>query len=188
MSLRRVPGRLVCLALDVSERGLIVRQTLDEYVDMTPGRNWTVANTLDRLRDDATNPAIDRDFHESALAKLFPFMEQMGRWQSSLKESWWEREWRHVGHLELPVTGVIWLCPEDEISQINDRVGRELIPWLDPRWGLEEIIAHLSGFLSARSAHSHGRLLSSANTTTSRSERGGNFPSAFQTPRCVRSR
>ena len=165
MSLRRVPGRLVCLALDVSEPGLIVRQTLDEYVDMTPGRNWTVANTLDRLRDDATNPAIDRDFHESA-----------------------EREWRHVGHLELPVTGVIWLCPEDEISQINDRVGRELNPWLDPRWGLEEIIAHLSGFLSARSAHSHGRLLSSANTTTSRSERGGNFPSALQTPRCVRSR
>jgi hypothetical protein len=116
------------------------------YVDMTPGRNWTVANTLDRLRDDITNPALGRDFHEAALAKLFPFMEQMGRWQNSLKEFWWEREWRHVGNLQIPGTGVIWLCPENEIGQINERVERELTPWLDPRWGLEEIIAHLSGF------------------------------------------
>jgi hypothetical protein len=116
------------------------------YVDMTPGRNWTIANTLDTLRVQITDPAIGRDFHESALAKLFPFMEQMGRWQNSLKEFWWEREWRHAGHLRIPETGVIWLCPENEIGQINERVGRELRPWLDPRWGLEEIIAHLSGF------------------------------------------
>ncbi len=116
------------------------------YVDMTPGRNWTIANTLDRLRDQLIDPAIGRDFHESALAKLFPFIEQMGTWQNSLKEFWWEREWRHVSDLEIPASGVIWLCPEDEIGQINERVGRELAPWLDPRWGLEEIIAHLSGF------------------------------------------
>ena len=44
------------------------------------------------------------------------------------------------------MTGVIWLCPEHEIGHINGRVRRELTPWLDPRWGLEEIIAHLSGF------------------------------------------
>jgi Putative abortive phage resistance protein AbiGi, antitoxin len=116
------------------------------YVDMTPGRDWTIASTLDRLRVQITDPATGRDFHESALAKIFPFMEQMGRWQNSLKEFWWEREWRHVGHLQIPETGVIWLCPENEIDEINERVGRELTPWLDPRWGLEEIIAHLSGF------------------------------------------
>jgi Putative abortive phage resistance protein AbiGi, antitoxin len=116
------------------------------YVDMTPGRNWTIAHTLDRLRDQTVDPAVERDFHESALAKLFPFIEQMGRWQNSLKEFWWEREWRHVGDLNLPASGVIWLCPEDEIGEVNARVGRELAPWLDPRWGLEEIIAHLSGF------------------------------------------
>jgi abortive phage resistance protein AbiGi (putative antitoxin) len=116
------------------------------YVDMTPGRSWTIAHTLDRLRDQILDPAVDRDFHESALAKLFPFIEQMGTWQNSLKEFWWEREWRHVGDFQIPATGVIWLCPEGEITQVNERVGRELSPWLDPRWGLEEIIAHLSGF------------------------------------------
>ena len=35
---------------------------------------------------------------------------------------------------------------EDEIDTISNRVGRELDPWLDPRWGLEEIVAHLAGF------------------------------------------
>lgn len=58
-------------------------------------------------------------------------------------EWWWEREWRHVGDLVLPPHGVIWLCPEDEIDSLNvDQ------PVIDPRWGLEQIIAHLAKFPS----------------------------------------
>jgi hypothetical protein len=91
--------------------------------------------------------AEGRDFHDTLPAQLFPFMEQMGTWpNANPKEFWWEREWRHAGNLELLATGVIWLCPESEIDQINVRVGRNLTPWIDPLWGLEEIVAHLAGF------------------------------------------
>jgi hypothetical protein len=125
------------------------------YVDQTGGadsHDWALSKTLDHLRDHvvAVSQEPDRDFHQSYLARIFPFMEQMGTWRTSApKEFWWEREWRHVGHLTLPDTGLIWLCPEDEIDAINARLGRELGTWLDPRWGLEEIIAHLAGFSAA---------------------------------------
>jgi hypothetical protein len=117
------------------------------YVDMTPGRDWVLRNAIEGLRDALVEQArADREnFHTYALARLFPFMEQMGTWLNSRKEFWWEREWRHVGHLNLPNSGLIWLFPEAEREAINERVGRELKPWLDPTWGLEEIIAHLSG-------------------------------------------
>jgi Putative abortive phage resistance protein AbiGi, antitoxin len=124
------------------------------YVDMTGGadsHDWTLARTLDWIRDQAVEAARadDRNFHEYTVAKLFPFIEQMGTWRDrSPKEFWWEREWRHAGNLELPDIGVIWLCPEREIDDVAERVGRKLVPWLDPRWGLEEIIAHLAGFPS----------------------------------------
>jgi Putative abortive phage resistance protein AbiGi, antitoxin len=120
------------------------------YVDMTTGQGdsheWHLAKTLNGLRDAAINAAAaDGDnFHDYTLAQLFPFFEQMGTWPNSKKEFWWEREWRHVGHLQLPYRGVIWLCPEDDIHQLSQRAGRELKPWLDPVWGLEEIIAHLA--------------------------------------------
>jgi hypothetical protein len=61
---------------------------------------------------------------------------------------WCERESRDV---PLAGTGVIWLCREDEIDRVNQRVGRVLEPWLDPRWGLEQIVAHLAGFALADS-------------------------------------
>lgn len=119
------------------------------YVDMTPGRDWVLRNAIEGLRDALLAQArADREnFHTYALARLFPFMEQMGTWptRGSRKEFWWEREWRHAGHLDLPESGLIWLCPEDEIQAINERAERELKPWIDPRWGLEEIIAHLGG-------------------------------------------
>jgi Putative abortive phage resistance protein AbiGi, antitoxin len=118
------------------------------YVDTTPGRDWTIANTLDYLRDAAAEHArADReDFHTYTFAKLFPFMEQMGTWPQGRKEFWWEREWRHVGHLSLPPVGVIWLCPAADIDAVTARAGYELKPWIDPTWGLEEIIAHLADF------------------------------------------
>jgi Putative abortive phage resistance protein AbiGi, antitoxin len=119
------------------------------YLDTTPGRDWTLANTLDGVRDAAVRQAQaeGENFHSYAITALFPFIEQMGTWPSgSRKEFWWEREWRHAGHLDLPATALIWLCPEADIDRVNGGAGYELKPWLDPMWGLEEIIAHLSGF------------------------------------------
>lgn len=123
------------------------------YVDMTTGtgdsHEWHLSKALDWLRDRMIEAAAadNRNFHDTTPAKLFPYIEQMGTWPNRTpKEFWWEREWRHVGHLPLPETSVMWLCPEDEIDAINNRVGRVLSPWIDPRWGLEEIVAHLAGF------------------------------------------
>jgi hypothetical protein len=122
------------------------------YIDQTGGVDshaWVLSRTLDYMRDWAVQHAQEggANFHDYTLAKLFPFIEQMGTWRDRPpKEFWWEREWRHVGNLVLPATGVIWLCPESEIGQVNERVRRVLTPWLDPRWGLEEIVAHLAGF------------------------------------------
>jgi hypothetical protein len=123
------------------------------YVDMTTGagdsHDWRLSRALDWLRDRMLEAAVedDRNFHETLPARLFPFIEQMGTWPNrGPKEFWWEREWRHTGDLAIPGSSVMWLCPEGEIDQINERVGRELTPWIDPRWGLEEIVAHLAGF------------------------------------------
>ncbi len=119
------------------------------YIDMTTGRDWTLAHSLDWLRDQMIEAAAadGRSFHDSLPAKLFPFIKQLGTWPNApSKEFWWEREWRHAGDLPLPATSVMWLCPEEEIDVIQQRVGRELKPWIDPRWGLEEIVAHLAGF------------------------------------------
>jgi hypothetical protein len=125
------------------------------YIDMTSGpgitREWELSRSLDWLRDRMIEAAEadDRNFHETLPARLFPFIEQMGSWPGTgraPKEFWWEREWRHRGNFELPATSVMWLCPENEIDTINARVGRTLAPWIDPRWGLEEIVAHLAGF------------------------------------------
>ena len=123
------------------------------YIDMTTGRGdshqWELSRALDWLRDRMIEAADadNRNFHETTPAKLFPFIEQMGTWPAAApKEFWWEREWRHAGHLTLPTTSVMWLCPEGEIDTIQQRLGRTLTPWIDPRWGLEEIVAHLAGF------------------------------------------
>ena len=117
------------------------------YVDMTPGHDWVLSPTLDGMRNAAVAQAQaeNENFHDYGLAKIFPFFEQMGTWPNRQKEFWWEREWRHVGDFTLPHRGMFWLCPEDEIDAINARAGYDLEPWVDPRWGLEEIIAHLAG-------------------------------------------
>jgi hypothetical protein len=119
------------------------------YVDMTPGRDWHIAAALNRLRDDAV---ASGDFHNHPAAQVFPFVEPMGVWDRP-REFWWEREWRHVGNFDLPGVGCFFLCPEDEIVDfVPQHEGEHVADWnrrkrrfLDPRWGLERIIAHLGG-------------------------------------------
>jgi hypothetical protein len=112
------------------------------YVDMTPGqkKSWALRNAIEQLRDEAIAAG---DFHEKPIAQVTPFFDQMGIWptRDSQKEFWWEREWRLVGDLALSSASMIWLCPEDEMESlfVSERV-------IDPRWGLEQIIAHLAKF------------------------------------------
>jgi hypothetical protein len=115
------------------------------YVDMTPGRDWVLKEALEQLKEDAI--ATGR-FHDQPFARLAPFLEQMGTWSElSRKEFWWEREWRCTRDLFLPQGKVIWLCPEDEIDDLERHDGLKLAdhePVIDPRWGLEQIIARLA--------------------------------------------
>jgi hypothetical protein len=58
-----------------------------------------------------------------------------------------------LGSFDLPPVGVIFLCPEDEIDVfVPEEPGEHVGEWnrrkrrfVDPRWGLERIIAHLAG-------------------------------------------
>jgi hypothetical protein len=108
------------------------------YVDQTPGHDW-ITRSLDNLIE------IDKDglFTNPEIEKIMPFIEQMGTWNNSSKEFWWEREWRHIGNFTLP-DHFIGLCPEDKIEEFEGE--NDGIPFIDPDWGMEEIIGHLAGF------------------------------------------
>ena len=114
------------------------------YVDMTPGHDWLTVplDTIVKTAIEAGN------FETSNIAKIAPFIEQMGTQPGNYcKEFWWEREWRHRGDFDLP-TRFIGLCPEaeaPELSTLAGGLGYQAV-WLDPIWGLEEIIGHLAGF------------------------------------------
>ena len=125
------------------------------YVDMTPtGHDW-LAHPLWELKNQAS---VSGDFHNQPIARLLPFFDWMGGpfpGNPTSKEFWWEREWRHPGSLKLgPIWDkIIWLCPEEKHDAFQERV-RAATPegephsrvFIDPRWGLEEIVAHLAGF------------------------------------------
>jgi Putative abortive phage resistance protein AbiGi, antitoxin len=120
------------------------------YVDCTPGRPWKLALALDALRDQAKKT---KNFHGTNAAKILPFIDRMGTWEGRRREFWWEREWRHIGNLSLssPHTVTLWLRPESEIEDFRSEMGETGFPdaatarFIDPRWGLERIIAHLAG-------------------------------------------
>jgi hypothetical protein len=111
------------------------------YVDMTPGRDWEISAAANALRELARTSG---DFHNHPAARILPFIEGMGTWPNRQKEFWWEREWRHVSDMSIPSRGVVWLCPEEKIDDFEDAVGERVAAWVDPRWGLEQIIAHLA--------------------------------------------
>lgn len=123
------------------------------YVDMTVGHDWQIVHALNALRDEAIASGA---FHQQPVARVLPFVEPMGTWTSTggtAREFWWEREWRKVGTLHIPPGSAIFLCPEDEIEEFVPRRADEATrDWnrrkrrfVDPRWGLERIIAHLAG-------------------------------------------
>ena len=125
------------------------------YLDITPGHDW-LTNPVNAL----VNEAIEKgDFHNQPIAKLTPFLEQMGSrpngndpWDRGYKkEFWWEREWRHVGDFSLPSRYIV-LCPSAEIPEIKAVIDGLLpiyepdkVSYIDPRWSLEMIIGRLAG-------------------------------------------
>jgi Putative abortive phage resistance protein AbiGi, antitoxin len=119
------------------------------YVDITPGHDWLMK---------PINAVIEREivrrkrFRKSPLAQIAPFIEQMGSGLGKSgygyrKEFWWEREWRHRGDFHFSLSDVaLGLAPErriDTFEKFTDRLGRGIL-FVDPKWGLEKIIAHLA--------------------------------------------
>jgi hypothetical protein len=125
------------------------------YVDMTPSGHEWLANPLTELKNEAV---ASSDFHAQPIAKLLPMFDWMGGPfpnSDTSKEFWWEREWRHRGSLSLAGIWqkIIWLCPAAERQDFERHV-LEATPqgerasglFIDPAWGLEEIVAQLAGF------------------------------------------
>jgi len=121
------------------------------YLDMTQGYEW-LTHAVDALVTQALANGAQLDAHP--IARLAPFIEQMFTHRDEnqnvirRKEFWWEREWRKVGPLVLPQR-VIVLCPESEFEQFAAVVdGNALLSacFIDPRWGLEQIISRLAGY------------------------------------------
>jgi hypothetical protein len=110
----------------------------------------TIAKALNKLRDDAIASGA---FHQQPVARVFPFVEPLGKFERGPREFSWEREWRRVRTLHFGEHSAIFLCPEDEIEEfVPPREGEATSEWdrrnrrfVDPRWGLERIMAHLSG-------------------------------------------
>lgn len=128
------------------------------YIDISTrgGRDWLtvpvnelVAQAIERCTDsyghlDAATLA------DEPILRLTPFFEQMGPTKSSRKEFWWEREWRHMGDFQFFASRVVaLLAPEAEHSELRDFVVSQnwnrVPPFLDPKWGLERMIASMSG-------------------------------------------
>jgi len=71
-----------------------------------------------------------------------------GDGQQYQKEFWWEREWRCRGDFRLPER-VLIICPEADITNFEGIVECKVgvsAAFIDPDWGLEQIIARLAGF------------------------------------------
>ena len=128
------------------------------YVDMTPGHDWLI-NHVFSLVDTAIQSGLST-FHQQSIAQIAPFVEGMGTWEEGRKEFWWEREWRHRGDLQFKQEEIaVILCPEYDMEAFQGLAGSSpsqggrQVPLIDPRWGLEHIIANLAG-VPERDRHS----------------------------------
>jgi hypothetical protein len=130
------------------------------YSDITPGRTWPITAVNTMVKEaiaDATGHSGSVDVEalkadpRFPLFRLTPFFEQMGPTNTSRKEFWWEREWRRSGdHRVRPRRIVAVLAPADDhdalrgdLAKIDEKWAER--PLLDPRWGLERMIAAMSG-------------------------------------------
>jgi len=113
------------------------------YVDTTPG-HVPLVDAIRQLIDDAL---ASGDFRASAVARLTPFIEPMGPTPSGHRETWWEREWRHVGDFPLPPNHIVF-CPEAEMEEVRRSLTRGAAgtAFVDPTWSMEQTISHLAGF------------------------------------------
>jgi hypothetical protein len=115
------------------------------YVDMTPGHDWLM-KPIDELIDRTVSKR--KKFRTSRLSRITPFIDWMGTWSASRKEFWWEREWRHCGDFRFSLSDVIvGFAPEGQLGKFEnytERIGRR-VPFVDPKWNLERMIAHLCG-------------------------------------------
>jgi hypothetical protein len=133
------------------------------YVDITPGHSWLTGpiNAMLAAADDGH--ALDQDgdawtqvdLAGSPIARLTPFFEPMGRPANVRREWWWEREWRRAGHVGFHWHDVVAvLVPAEdhdlfaaafEQRRHDHHYGPPLRPlrYLDPRWGLERMVAAL---------------------------------------------
>jgi hypothetical protein len=136
------------------------------YVDITVGHSWLTRPINELLELAARGRATRWDAEaqdaqplpaaQSQAARLAPFVEQMGNPSGTRKEFWWEREWRHVGDLFFQWWDIVTVfAPEADHDQfqadlaaakaaLGHSVNMEWLHFLDPRWGLERMIASLA--------------------------------------------
>lgn len=165
MMLEDIEGRSICF----QPYGLAITKTTARKSHINPiwysdistrgGRSWPMAavnKLVNAARDRATTPTgeLDSDLlQDEPIFALTPFFEQMGPMTNGgRKEFWWEREWRHIGDygISFPRRIVAIFAPAEdhdtfraELANANERWGRR--PILDPRWGLERMVAALAG-------------------------------------------
>jgi hypothetical protein len=124
------------------------------YLDISArGIEW-LTEPVNRIVAEAI--AAGRFDHD--IFKVTPFLEQMGPTELAHKEFWWEREWR-VARRDIwfePSDTVVVLVPaDDHAAFLRDldtlRQARtvrqgyfDVLSLIDPRWGLERIIAKLA--------------------------------------------
>jgi len=121
------------------------------YIDITPGHDWLIGPINELVNQAAATGSFD--IHP--IARLAPHIEQMGTHTDMAgrliyrKEFWWEREWRRAGNFGLP-DHIIVLCPEGEFPEFQKAVDDQFLPvtasFVDPHWGLEQIISRLAGY------------------------------------------
>lgn len=121
------------------------------YANSTPGYDWPIHGINAAVRTE-TRPYSDRD----SIFRVTPYIEQMGDWTDSStvnrKEFWWEREWRRVGDFYFtPDHTVALLAPAGDHEELRQTLAetsgwsQRNVPILDPNWGLERMIASMSG-------------------------------------------
>jgi hypothetical protein len=113
------------------------------------------------LADGAAPETAGLPLEQSPIAEVAPFIETMGPvgqpGQVRRREFWWEREWRYRGSLEFGWSDVVAVFApqarhadmraalEAAEAQVEWREAEKPPAILDPRWGLERMIAALTG-------------------------------------------